>query len=873
MKKIVSLCLTMVMLLSLFCVPSLGAADDTRKTEAFMKHCEVLKGLHIINAREKGTYTNETELNDRKFGEYGVFRNISKSSFINYVCNFYQDYGFSEDYSPEAIQIAEELGIIHKNQNDLTKYLYFDEAVTILVRLLGFEYHAQLAGGFPTGYITIANRLGLTEGIASGSGMRMQEFDAINLLYNAINAAYVDIISISDEGIQYGNVADTTFLYEFRKIYRINGILQGTASSAVTTAHTVSDGYAMINGYLYEAEKDFTKYLGMQVEAYVHAPKNDGNKILFMIPDGSEEIIVPVDDIKSLSEDITKLTYYDQKNQEKTVSISPVVNVLYNGQPVDDYTKDDFVTADGTIRLVNNDTDYEYDVIFIEDFQTVVVDGISVVNETVRDFYTGETIDFHAELDEIVKIIGAEGELELSALKMGDVLRVAESAIGSKRMLVAYLSDAQIQGTVTEIQNRERVLVSVDNAVYELSKVYQEEIQKTTPKVKKPQVGMKYLFYLDRDGKIAYGKETDGALEYGLVFAKASEGNFQKQHMVRIFTTNGMWKDLQLAEKLELNDSTGTQHRGMKADDAIQLIPTATGNDVISLIGYTTDAHGIINRIDIPVTYTEENGKDGRLNVLQYTQKKYRPANTSFVSDLFLSDTPTIWLVDVANKDKEDAYSVSAKSFFENGSEYTFSAYQIDEFYLGELFVVETDDITTDRFIAGGTLVMVDEMQESMDSEGNQIQLLMGAMGNYESISFTLSDDVTIEDKDGTVISQLAKGDIVSMDTDSSGKVKKVKRYTSLVQRTETSNPANADAAGQIIQGKVHAIDTTKNLIRIDCGENGFRTIRTNSISGVTFYDLKRDRIFKGSLSDIELGSILVTKLHWHAANSFMVFQ
>ena len=113
-------------------------------------------------------------MNHRKLdGDY-VFVDVSKASFINTVCNMLGDYQFSNEYNEEAIQVAENAGLIHSGQTDLIKPLNYEEAVTILVRLLGFGIHAEAGGGWPMGYISVANKLGLSEGVTASVGQQMR---------------------------------------------------------------------------------------------------------------------------------------------------------------------------------------------------------------------------------------------------------------------------------------------------------------------------------------------------------------------------------------------------------------------------------------------------------------------------------------------------------------------------------------------------------------------------------------------------------------------------------------------------------------------------------------------------------------------------
>jgi len=861
MKKLISLTLVFVLLMS-FCCTSYAKGGWTEETE---KRYEVLTALKIVNLRDKGMYTGAQ-------GAADVFRNLSKTAFINYVCNISQDYGFTDEYSADAIKIAEDAGIIHKGQTDLNKPLYYDEAVTMLVRLLGYGFHAEKAGGYPGGYIAIASRLGLTDGLSAKSGERLQEFDAITLLYNAINTAYVEILSFSDTGITYGNASETTFLYEFRKIYRVDGVLEGTGSSAVTTAHTVSDGYVMINGYMYQATEDYYERLGMNVEAYVHDNKNGNPVVLCAIPNRNEELTIPVKDIEYLSSDISELKYIDANDNEKTITISPIVDVIYNGQPVDTYTKDDFTKADGYIRLINNNTDRAYDVAFIMNYRTVLVDGVSAMNETVKDFYTGDTINLKEETDEIVRIIGEDGEIAVTDLIPGDVLRVLIAKQGGKRMVTAYLSRTKVTGTVTAQHQKDETVVTVDNTEYLLSKIYAEEIKKTTPKVKQIQVGNTYTFSLDSDGRIAYVQEAGDTMQYGLVFATACDGTFTDNCSIKLFTTEGVWKELPIAKKVQFDGQKGVEMNRTQ----LSLIPTAqTGS--ISVIGYRTNEQGMVIAIDLPESYTEENGKNGSFNTTSREKSPYRNGNTSFNSELFLADNPIIWTVAESNLNDEDAYSITGKSMFNGDSPYSFSAYNLDEFGLFNLLVVKSNADTAKETINISDIIVVEGMETAMDSQGNQVKMLTAVMGGYDAISFYCKEDMTIvNNEDDSSISQLNKGDVISINADSAGYISNVRRYTSLGEIDTTKDPSNLSqnmhGVAAVVQGKVDDISISKNMIKIDCGTSK-RTIRTSSATNVILYNRERNKILRGTLNDIEAGNIVMTKVKWHKAATLVVFQ
>ena len=129
-----------------------------------------------------------------------------------------------------------------------------------------------------------------------------------------------------------------------------------------------------------------------------------------------------------------------------------------------------------------------------------------------------------------------------------------------------------------------------------------------------------------------------------------------------------------------------------------------------------------------------------------------------------------------------------------------------------------------------------------------------------------------VNNADESIVDRLNKGDVVSLNADSMGYVNGVRRYTSLGEINTPKDPGSMHGVAKIVQGTVDDISVSKNMITIDCG-TGLRTIRTNASTNVIIYDLERNKIFRGTLSDIEEGNVVMTKVKWHKVTTFVVFQ
>ena len=871
-KRILSILLVTCLLLSMCCVSFAETKMDLEIDRKF----KVLNQLHIINEREPG--------------DYNVYRNMSKSAFINFICNILGDYGYTEVYNQEAIDMAVGMGLIHSGQDDLHKPLYYDEAMTMLVRLLGYTIHAETYNGYPTGYTTIASRLGLSEGLSAKSGERMQEYDAITLLYNAINCAYVDIISFSDEGIVYGSTSENTLLYEYRKIYKFTGVLQSTETTSLAEQLQADKGKVMIQGYVYDTDEDFSDLVGMNVEAYIQEDNLSVDKVLMMDPVRNEEIILSAEDLEDVNPGLTEISYLTESGSEKTLRLSSVRDIIYNGQPLKGATRNHFLNADGEIRLINNNAGNEFDVAIITDYRTVIVESVSKLNESVKNIYTydngNKTIDFEEETNDVVRIYGGETELAFSDILPGDVLRVAMSQVNGRKVLNAYRSNTKVTDTISTIRTVDGKTVVVTNSgEYVLSKAYEEALGATPrdPKAKVLKAGGSYQFYLDTNGRIAYVSDADNTLQYALVYATATEQGFNQKCLVKVFTMDGEWKDLYFADKVKYNNA----FPAVKPNSILANIPQGKNGEK-SVIGYTLNSEGKINNLQIPTVRTKasEITEDDEFNVIASANKiRFYGENNSFNSEVFVENNAFVWTVDESNMHLEESYGIGAASSFVNDWNYKYAAYNVDEFGFSDMLICFRDTTTTDSEMEFAQLFMVDSVGKSMNSQGESVDMITGAFKNYESFTFFCEENASVKDEfDPTVatddlgisLTDLKKGDIIAVHMNGLGNADRIVRYRGVSDGTDHTVYSDVETLfhkGAILQGTVSKVGANKDRIEVDCGGTDSRVIRVSATTPVIIYSLEHDTMSIGTIADIEEGARFFTRLQWFKTSSILIYQ
>ena len=854
-KRVLSLALAAVLMFSLI---TTSYATEDKKAELDYKF-DVLQSLGIINGDS--------------FSEYALYRDLSKNSFINYVCNLYGGYGYSSEHSDDAIALAEGLGLIHGGQDDLYKPLPFEEAITILIRLMGYGMHAEENGGFPTGYTSIAKRLGLMDGLDPSNGRAMQEHDAITLLYNTINCAYVDIHSFTDDGIVYGGASDKTVLYELRKIYRVKGVLKSSGNAVLTSDIQENSGTVKIDEYEYDTDGDFSDYLGLYVEAYVKEA-NNYDEVLFMTPIDNKELIVQAGDIIGISDEFNTFEYFSADNKKK-VSVSSVAAVVYNGQPLDSYTVGDFKPAEGSIRFVENDnTKSGYDVVFITDYKTVIVETVSKVNETVKNLYTyDETnllLDLQNKNEDIIKIYDGEKEISVRDIVQEAVLTVKESTVGEKHVVTVYVSNKKIGGTVSHMKQNEDIVVTVDGVEYVLSEAYEEALSSKDSMAVEIKTGQNYNFYIDSMGKIAYAKEMAGVMRYGIVMNTTVEGAFGNEYLIRLFTTEGEWKTFKFADKVDYNGDKQTMSQ--KVLDGIE----TAHNGKISVVAYTTNSEGNIISLDLPKAY--DGLDDNTFNYKMNMTNNYRPNNTSFQSQMFIDSNAVMWFVKVSEsandaperrlqllKD-EDSYSARSTAALAQDKSYTFHAFNIDRFCFADIFIIEeTNQLALDS-MAEGNIFVVDEVSETLSSDGEIMGTVSGMMGSYDAISYYCEEP--------SMVMGLKRGDVITLHTNSKGYIDNIQKIYDISMGVDYYCPTETEihSINTKLNGIVKLNSVSNNRMKVDCG-SGEWNMRTASNNLVVVYDTVTDTLRRGGIADIEPGDFIVTRLNRSRISTIVVYK
>lgn len=851
-NRIINFCLAAIMLLS--CFGPAYAADGSSGVESdFIKKHEILRGLKIINNSKNGEYVSG------EYNDYEIFRAVSKSEFINYLCNMSGDYGFSSDASDEAISVAEGMGVIHSGQTDLYKPLCYEEAATMLVRLMDYKLPAEQAGGYPTGYTTLAKKLGLLSGISAAAGESLNYKDAVTLLYNALNCTCAQIDYFSDkEGVVYKGETDITFLYQFRKIYRVDGIIEATYGAELRPDTATSKGKIMINGYVYGAEADYSQYLGMKSECYIKEDDSGEDIVIMAFPFNNSTLEIKAVDIDGPSNDYRSLTYYSG-SKTKTVSIPLTAAVIYNGVPMTQKSKDKYKPETGGIKFIDNNQDGNYEVVLITDYKTFVVDSVSTQSEKVTNKFTyaSESKDIvlgnTQNPDDIIEITLNGKSITLDDLSAGDVLLVAAGTGTKRRVVRAVASNDKITGAVSKTKGGDYTTVTVNGTEYEVSKAFENALKNKDSKAKEINAGTAYIFSLDAQGRIAFAEEGEGSENYGIVYAKGKKGTMDVTGMLKLFNLNGELETFDLAEKVNFVDPNNGIKGMTKAEAVINGLKGPNDGEV-NLIRYAINSKGEINKIEVAESYND--GNNGNFNVLTGSGTSFRTENQSFESKLFVESGAKLFMVSTDDLSKESSYSKTTAGSLSGGTNYPYQAYNVDEYCFAKIIILTPSGDTSKDIRTNTSPMIVAKKGRGMDSKGEIKGSIEGMQGNFDSITYTCEDDV---------LDAVSPGDVVFVTLDANGTVyEKVIKY-SLSKGTagfEDYTHIHSDKKG-IFGGTVTKISVADGRMAVDksaaCDGSDIRNLRLETAKiSVAIYNKNSSTVERATLGDIEAGDFVV---------------
>lgn len=324
--KITRLFLTVILIFVSTCVYVTADSKIQDKT-AFLTALEILKGdeAEKISAGESLTRADAAYYALRALG-YGEAPKVSS-------------YGYSDvtDQTKNADDIAYalSLGLISPAEEFYPESkATTEQLIKMVITAMGYKSTADMHGGYPDGYMALANNLGILSGTGLSARSEIPYSSLNTLLDNILDSGYFKF----DGSGKYELSEEENILYERFGIYKYSGIVTENAVTSLVEPEGLGEEQIKIADTVFDVSSkelytELSKKLGFKVNAYVRENDNDADEIVYYEIHGSfeaEEIYSEnFDDFSN-----GKLKYTVFGGREKSVSIPGDCYIIYNGKAV-----------------------------------------------------------------------------------------------------------------------------------------------------------------------------------------------------------------------------------------------------------------------------------------------------------------------------------------------------------------------------------------------------------------------------------------------------------------------------------------------------------------------------------------------------------
>lgn len=523
MKRLVTFLLAACMVCSMGLIQAQDGSDTIGTV--YEKPAFRLMSVGVMEGYEDGTFRPEGEVTRAEMAAVAVrLLGISGTTATGQV---FDDVAV-DHWAAGDIEVAASMGLVQGTGNGLfspEEAVVYEDAVKIMVELLGYGPAALAQGGYPMGYFSQAATIGLLRGVDGTMGEAATRGTIVLLADRALDIELLE--RQVGTGTEYRNNGETLYerLTSKEEVQRVRGIVTATEVTALNGYAATSDGMVSIDGTPYLAgNSNAAELLGYFVEAYVRSEDGDRPEILSIRSYANRNETVQIDAKELRSATKEEILTEKREDGQERFPIAPDATYLYNGKQVPSEEVDDdlLMIYHGTLDLISRDGTGLYDVVSIREQESFIIDRIVEVNTAVY-FETGNVFrgkeGYRFLLDDMeitTQLLNSQGEtVQFGDIAVGDVISLEVSL--DETLCKAVISQETVEGTVTELgENGE---IRIDDTIYQL-------YQKSDGTYGfDPQLKDRTTFLLDAQGNIVGNDGTrETAYSYGYVAQAGAAG-------------------------------------------------------------------------------------------------------------------------------------------------------------------------------------------------------------------------------------------------------------------------------------------------------------------------------------------------------------
>ncbi len=803
----------MVLLLTLSCILSGTVSVFAEETINAEREINILTALGIFDPQAKATITTRS----------GAITYLLRLMDANLPSGTDKTSVF-EDVSANIsnINTAYRLGII-KGAGGLFRPddpITAQELIVMLDRILGYSETAEYYGGYPAGYTRVANDLKLLNHAEIADMNTALSYEQLaEIFYNALDAEVM---------IQDGNgkfvKGDRNLLNYYHDIYDDKGIVTANYRTNLGNAGDVDSSFVRIQDRAFAVgNTDAAQHIGEYVSYYYRADdKNGTDELLYIETDDKTSVLtIDCEDVSEQTQ-IDKIIYTTDANREKTLTLPKDLTVVYNNKLCNNLTRADFKPESGSLRLVDNDGDGKYNILFINSYKTVIVKKVFSDGDKIQDYIEGDTIELSKY--GILALTDASGNaMEASDITKWNVLSIAESKDGDIAEVI--VSNDKAVGRVEKMSDES---VTIAEKEYKLSDYFKN--RQNNPLLTL-QAGKMISAYIDFRGRVA---GCDNTLVYGrtgLLVSAYEETEFSDEYGMKLIDREQEALKLKLAKNVSID---GKGYTGQALGEKLQQIRSNTWYGVVPVL-YELNDKGEVTKLETP--------SGTRITTLSNDENYYYSAEShTFLKEkrngIFCSGSATFFCYIPENYTSLNDYTVCTLQDMNDIDQKT-SIFSIDNSRIADFVLIPSSAGQEATVGDSEPLAVVADKYKSVDADGSIIDMITV----YKS-----GKKVEVPSKTEDGFADLEKGDIIFYSPDVKGVVDKIAEVYKAGETKIYSNAVNAKGrlAGKVQYKEgdiigVAADPTTEDLI--------YNNLFTKA--PVYVYDTATNQVSVGTIDDI----------------------
>ncbi|MBE7029355.1 MAG: S-layer homology domain-containing protein [Ruminococcaceae bacterium] len=826
LQRCIAFLLVCIMASSFMPAMAFNIAEDVKGTK-YEESAYVLGALGImVGDAGTGNFRPEDSITRAEFAKIAVVMTglsdaASSSNSISKFPDVAVDHwanGYINIASSQKLVIGRTDGTF-----DPESKITYQEAMTILVRALGYEPAALSKGGYPAGYLAVGVETGISKNAVSAYEEPVKRGIVANMANNALTVKLMEQTGFGSN-VKY-EIVDKTILKDKLNVEKGEGQITANGFSTLDSDSGLSKEEVIINNETFKiGNSNADTLLGYYVDYYAKIEDDNTKTIILAIADSSKKQAVTVEGENIESINATEFKYWVDKEKDsrpESIKLADKLYMIYNGVGMDLDLSVIKNTLAGTVKFVETTGDQKYDVIFIDELTNIVVEDVIEGSYKIIDKYGNDslTVDPSDDTYHFTMVDKNLNTVEFKDLKEWNVLSYTVSK--DNKLIRIIVSNDFAEGKITEMSEDK---FTINGKEYQVADNYKTPLKLLD----------EGIFYLDAFGKIAaVEKKSNTDSAYAYLISAGTTGSVDVISNFKVLTSDGKISTITAEEKIKFNGKSGTYSKDV-VDEVKQ-----DGKTVSQLIKIKTNTSGKISEIE-----TYEDKTSGSLYIDEYDfinnfkgNDVVFKANSSKLGQFNITDETIVFDIPENSNDPDD-YTVRDKKMFENDSKYNVLVFDVTEDMTAKAVIVTNSDGKTNE---EEPLFVISKITTSRNEDGDEIKKVYGAY-NGEMRTFVTDGEVLLKKESGT----LKAGDIIRVRLNSSGEIEKFDLIFDIDAKNTEFSKTMGDKT-ELIYGKVARKFATSINVTVNGGD-----AHNYSLNGATVYSYENDKISVATTADIE---------------------